>query len=94
VLPNELFEGLPKSNSKVKARRLKIMSEAFAAEKVSSLQETRKHLENQILEQEIRRDKYHQMKKAKLMDIPNRIHHLEEEKQVKDAGKPIVTVGN
>lgn len=30
VLPNEIFEGLPKSKSKVKARRLKIMSEAFA----------------------------------------------------------------
>jgi hypothetical protein len=30
VLPNELFEGLPPTTSKVKARRLKIMSEAFA----------------------------------------------------------------
>ena len=29
-LPKEIFEGLPKSTRKVKARRLKIMSEAFA----------------------------------------------------------------
>ena len=33
VLPNEIFEGLPQSTSKLKARRMKIMSEAFAAEK-------------------------------------------------------------
>jgi len=30
TLPDELFEGLPKTKRKVKARRLKIMSEAFA----------------------------------------------------------------
>ena len=39
VLPNELFEGLPKSTSKVKARRLKIVSEPFAAEKTSRLKD-------------------------------------------------------
>jgi hypothetical protein len=50
VLPNEIFEGLPKSKSKVKARRLKIMSEAFAAEKASRLKEMRKNIDDEILE--------------------------------------------
>ena len=79
VLPNELFEGLPKSTSKVKARRLKIMSEAFAAEKASRLKDMRKILEDEIIEQEVRRDKYQQIKRPKLMsDNPLRI---EEEKK-------------
>ena len=79
VLPNELFEGLPKSTSKVKARRLKIMSEAFAAEKASRLKDMRKTLEDEIIEQEVRRDKYQQIKRPKLMsDNPLRI---EEEKK-------------
>ena len=81
VLPNELFEGLPKSTSKVKARRLKIVSEAFAAEKATRLKEMRKTLEDEIIEQEVRRDKYQQMKKPKLMsDIPPRIRNEEEKK--------------
>jgi hypothetical protein len=33
VLPTEIFEGLPQTQRKVKARRMKITSEAFAAEK-------------------------------------------------------------
>ena len=52
VLPNELFEGLPKSTSKLKARRLKITSEAFAAEKVARLKEIRKDIGDEIIEQE------------------------------------------
>jgi hypothetical protein len=39
MLPNELFDNLPKSTSKVKARRLKIMSEAFASEKAQRLKD-------------------------------------------------------
>ena len=50
VLPKELFENMPQSMSKVKARRLKIMSEAFAAEKVHKLRDMRKHIEDEILE--------------------------------------------
>lgn len=81
VLPTELFEGLPKSTSKVKARRLKIMSEAFAAEKASRLKDMRKTLEDEIIEQEVRRDKYQQMKKPRLMqDWPQRAP-IEEEKK-------------
>ena len=34
VLPNKYFDGMPVSKSKAKARRLKIMNEAFAKEKV------------------------------------------------------------
>ena len=30
ILPPELFEGLPKTKSKVKARRMKIFGESFA----------------------------------------------------------------
>ena len=50
VLPNELFEGLPQSTSKVKARRLKIMSEAFAKEKTVRLREMQKDIAEEILE--------------------------------------------
>ena len=35
VLPPEIFEGLPPSTSKVKSRRLRVMSEAFAVEKAT-----------------------------------------------------------
>ena len=80
VLPNELFEGLPKSTSKVKARRLKIMSEAFAAEKASRLKDMQKTINDEIIEQEVRRDKFQQLKRPKLMsDMPLRIE--EEKKQ-------------
>ena len=44
VLPNELFEDLPKSTRKLKKRRLKIMSEAFAAEKAHKLKDMQKDL--------------------------------------------------
>lgn len=50
ILPNELFEGLPKTKSKLKARRLKITSEAFAAEKASRLKEIRKNIDEEILD--------------------------------------------
>ena len=48
ILPNQLFENLPKSTSKVKARRLKIMSEAFAAEKAARLKDVQKEIFAQI----------------------------------------------
>ncbi len=65
-LPNELFEGLPKSTRKVKARRLKIMSEAFAEEKAACMKEMRKAFDNEILEQEVRLEVIR--KKARTMD--------------------------
>ena len=74
VLPNELFEGLPQSKSKAKARRLKIVSEAFAQEKATRMKELRKALDNEILEQEVRLDDIRQRKKPRTM---------EEAKQVK-----------
>ena len=58
VLRNELFEGLPLSTSKNKSRRLKIVSEAFAAEKASRLKEISRNIEDEIIEQEMRRDRY------------------------------------
>ena len=67
-LPNELFEGLPKSTRKVKARRLKIMSEAFAEEKATRMKEMRKALDNEILEQEVRLEDIRQRKKARTME--------------------------
>jgi hypothetical protein len=50
ILPKEIFEGLPKSTSKVKARRLKVVSEAFAAEKAARLKEMRKQIDDEIIE--------------------------------------------
>ena len=43
------------------------MSEAFAAEKASRLKDMRKTLEDEIIEQEVRRDNNQQMKKPRLM---------------------------
>jgi hypothetical protein len=45
VLPNEIFEGLPQTKSKAKARRLKIVSEAFAQEKSTRLKEIRRTID-------------------------------------------------
>jgi hypothetical protein len=56
VLPAEVFEGLPPTTSKLKARRLKIMSEAFAAEKASRYKQMQKDLYEQMVAQEQRRD--------------------------------------
>ena len=50
VLPNEIFEGLPQSTRNVKARRMKITSEAFAAEKASRYREMQKNLYEQMVE--------------------------------------------
>ena len=50
TLPASLFEDLPPSTSKVKARRLKIMSGAFAAERASRLKEVRRTLDHEIIE--------------------------------------------
>lgn len=69
VLPNELFENLPKSSSKLKKRRLKIMSEAFAAEKASKLKEMQKDIYEELVIQKERMEKYQTMKKAKVFDI-------------------------
>ena len=76
-LPNELFEGIPKSTRKVIARRLKIMSEAFAEEKATRIKEMRKALDNEILEQEVRLEDIRQRKKARMMED---IGQREEEK--------------
>ena len=50
ALTDELFEGLPKSTSKLKSRRLKITSKAFAAEKVARMQALRKDIGDEIIE--------------------------------------------
>ncbi len=49
VLPNEIFEGLPQTKSKAKARRLKIVSEAFAQEKSTRLKEIRRTIDQEII---------------------------------------------
>ena len=49
-LSNEIFEGLPKSTRKVKARGMKITREAFAAEKASRYREMQKNLYEQMVE--------------------------------------------
>ena len=64
VLPNDIFDGLPQSTSKVKARRMKIMSEAFAAERAAKLKELQKEMYEEMVEQEERRDRFQQMMKA------------------------------
>jgi len=81
VLPNELFENLPKSSSKLKKRRLKIMSEAFAAEKASKLKEMQKDIYEELVIQEERMEKYQTMKRAKVFDISS-TQKEEEKKQV------------
>ena len=48
-LPKEILEGLPKSKSKAKARRLKVTSEAFANERAQMMKEMRKRLDQEIL---------------------------------------------
>jgi len=86
VLPNEIFEGLPQSTSKVKARRMKIMSEAFAAEKAVKYKELQKELYEQMVEQEERRENFKKRMEAKNFQLPERI--LEEKKKgekVKDS---------
>jgi hypothetical protein len=88
ILPDELFQGLPKSKSKVKARRLKIMSEAFAAEKTQRLKEIRRNIDEEILDQEVRVEQFKLQKQAR--ENRPRVNILEEElkEEVKDMIKP------
>jgi hypothetical protein len=79
TLPNELFEGMPLSTSKVKARRLKIMSEAFAAEKAARNREMEKRLYDDMLEQECKREKYQMNMVAKAFQ-PMKKNQEEEKK--------------
>ena len=65
VLPSEIFEGLPLSTSKLKARRMKIMSEAFATEKATRYKQMQKDLYGQMVEHELRRDHYQKMMMAR-----------------------------
>ena len=58
VLPDELFQNMPKSTSKVKARRLKVVSQAFAAEKTTRLKEMQKHILDEIITHEERVESY------------------------------------
>lgn len=81
VLPNEIFEGLPASKSKAKARRLKIVSEAFAQEKATRLKEIRRHIDQEIIDQEVRVDELKQRKRAKQMPAPTGSRGNEEEKK-------------
>jgi hypothetical protein len=65
ALPNQIFEGLPPSTSKVKARRLKITSEAFAAERAARLKDVQREIADQIIEHEMRRDELERKLKAR-----------------------------
>lgn len=58
VLPSHLFEDMPVSKSKAKARRLKVVSEAFASEKASKLKQVRHELDQHILDQEVKVESY------------------------------------
>jgi hypothetical protein len=58
VLPDELFQNMPKSTSKVKARHLKVVSQAFAAEKTTRLKEMQKHILDEIITHEERVESY------------------------------------
>ena len=52
VLPDELFADMPKSTSKLKQRHLKVVGQAFEAEKVNRLKETQKHFYEEIITHE------------------------------------------
>ena len=80
VLPDELFQNMPKSTSKVKARRLKVVSQAIAAEKTTRLKEMQKHILDEIITHEERVESYQDKLKASHM-IPNRARNQEEEKK-------------
>jgi hypothetical protein len=85
VLPNELFEGLPPHTSKVKARRMKIMSEAFAAEKVARNREMAKRLYEDMVGHEVRRDKF----KEKMVPRKKLFVRDEEEEKGGTAGRTL-----
>ena len=59
---------------------MKIMSEAFAAEKAQRNRDLQKELYEQMVEQEARRDKLNLKLKAKDIRVPERIHTEEEKK--------------
>ena len=80
VLPEELFQNMPKSTSKVKARRLKVVSQAFAAEKTTRLKEMQRHILDEIITHEERVESYQDKLKVSHM-IPNRARNQEEEKK-------------
>ena len=80
VLPDELFQNMPKSTSKVKARRLKVVSQAFAAEKTTRLKEMQSHILDEIITHEERVESYQDKLKVSHM-IPNRARNQEEEKK-------------
>ena len=80
VLPDELFQNMPKSTSKVKARRLKVVSQAFAAEKTTPLKEMQRHILDEIITHEERVESYQDKLKVSHM-IPNRARNQEEEKK-------------
>ena len=80
VLPDELFQNMPKSTSKVKARRLKVVSQAFAAEKTTRLKEMQRHILDEIITHEERVESYQDKLKVSQM-IPNGARNQEEEKK-------------
>ena len=80
VLPDELFQNMPKSTSKVKARRLKVVSQAFAAEKTTRLKEMQRHILDEIITHEERVESYQDKLKVSHM-ISNRARNQEEEKK-------------
>jgi hypothetical protein len=64
----KLFEVLYNSTRKLKARRLKIMSEVLAVDMATRMLETLKALEIEILEQEVRLEDIRLRKKPMTME--------------------------
>ena len=93
MLPAELFEDMPKSKSKAKVRRLKVVSDAFAKEKVVRLKQLQKDISDHIIEQEMKVDAYRELMKAKKMP-PSKKTQEEEKKEggnISSSGQRVAT---
>ena len=68
---------------------MKVISEALATEKATRLKEIKRTIDDEIIEHEVRRDRYQQMQKPKVMQALNpqrdinapRIRNEEEKKE-------------
>ena len=103
VLPDALFADMPKSTSKVKARRLKVFGQVFEAEKANRLKEMQKQIYDEIITHEERLDQYKDMMKAQKMQANKIFGVQEEEKKRGDpqtrvsmtaSAKPINSINN
>ena len=62
---------------------MKVISEALATEKATRLKEIKRTIDDEIIEHEVRRDRYQQMQKPKVMQASPapRIRNEEEKKE-------------